>query len=69
MNLTQEMSHLNKFFDWLRQSDYQGYIGAEYRPKDQSDQSFAWKENIFPMMSIHKLLLLKFEFSREKRYI
>ena len=23
-----------QIFDWLRQSDYQGYIGAEYRPKD-----------------------------------
>mgnify|MGYP006189850935 CR=1 FL=1 len=36
-----------QIFDWLRQSDYQGYIGAEYRPKDQSDQSFAWKEKYF----------------------
>jgi hydroxypyruvate isomerase len=36
-----------QIFDWLRQSDYQGYIGAEYRPKTQSDQSFAWKEKYF----------------------
>ena len=36
-----------QIFDWLRQSDYRGYIGAEYRPKTQSDQSFAWKEKYF----------------------
>ena len=34
-------------FDWLLQSDYKGYIGAEYRPKDQSDQSFGWKRKYF----------------------
>ena len=36
-------------FDWLRQSDYQGYIGAEYRPKTQSDQSLHGKKSTFPM--------------------
>lgn len=34
-------------FDWLLQSDYKGYIGAEYRPKDQSDQSFGWRKKYF----------------------
>ena len=34
-------------FDWLLQSDYKAYIGAEYRPKDQSDQSFGWKKKYF----------------------
>ena len=34
-------------FDWLRRSDYQGMIAAEYKPKNQSDQSFAWKQKYF----------------------
>ena len=34
-------------FDWLLQSGYQGFIGAEYKPKTNSDQSFAWKQKYF----------------------
>lgn len=36
-----------QIFDWLLQSDYHGLIGAEYRPKNQSDQSFEWKKKYF----------------------
>lgn len=36
-----------QIFDWLLQSDYRGLIAAEYRPKNQSDQSFAWKKKYF----------------------
>jgi hydroxypyruvate isomerase len=32
---------------FVAQRYYRGYIGAEYRPKTQSDQSFAWKEKYF----------------------
>ncbi|WP_038344530.1 hydroxypyruvate isomerase family protein [Acinetobacter sp. A47] len=34
-------------FDWLLQSEYRGLIAAEYRPKNQSDQSFTWKKKYF----------------------
>jgi hydroxypyruvate isomerase len=35
-------------FSWLKQSAYTGFIAAEYKPQSHSNQSFAWKENIFP---------------------
>lgn len=34
-------------FSWLKQSSYSGFIAAEYKPKTQSNQSFAWKEKYF----------------------
>lgn len=35
-------------FNWLKQSNYDGYIAAEYKPQSYSNQSFAWKEKYFP---------------------
>ena len=35
-------------FEWLSQSQYSGFIGAEYRPKTQSNQSFEWMNKYFP---------------------
>lgn len=34
-------------FSWLKQSSYDGYIAAEYIPKINSSQSFAWKTKYF----------------------
>ncbi|NHB56468.1 hydroxypyruvate isomerase family protein [Acinetobacter shaoyimingii] len=34
-------------FDYLIHSDYTGYIAAEYKPSNQSNQSFAWKLKYF----------------------
>lgn len=34
-------------FNWLKQSNYQGYIAAEYRPQAHSSHSFAWKQKYF----------------------
>ena len=36
-----------QFFNWIKHSDYQGFIAAEYKPKQSSSQSFAWKEKYF----------------------
>lgn len=35
-------------FAWLAQSNYAGYVAAEYRPRLTSNQSFAWKDKFFP---------------------
>ena len=35
-------------FSYLATSPYLGYVAAEYRPKTQSAQSFAWKAQYFP---------------------
>ena len=34
-------------FQYVEQSDYNGFIAAEYKPKKGSSQSFAWKEKYF----------------------
>lgn len=34
-------------FQWLNQSQYQGYVAAEYRPLNHSQDSFAWKKQFF----------------------
>lgn len=34
-------------FSWLQHSPYTGFIAAEYRPKESSAQSFAWKNKYF----------------------
>ncbi|WP_168382668.1 hydroxypyruvate isomerase family protein [Acinetobacter indicus] len=34
-------------FDWLKHSDYAGYVAAEYRPSKDSANSFAWKNKYF----------------------
>ena len=36
-----------QIFAWLKQSSYQGYIAAEYKPKINSLQSFTWKNKYF----------------------
>ena len=38
-------------FNWLKQSDYNGYTAAEYKPLGHSADSFAWKNKYFS--SIH----------------
>lgn len=35
-------------FDYLNHSNYTGFIAAEYKPSNQSNQSFAWKQKYFP---------------------
>ena len=37
----------SSIFSWLKQSAYTGFIGAEYKPKSHSNQSFAWKDKYF----------------------
>lgn len=34
-------------FAYLQQSDYQGFVCAEYKPAQHSMQSFAWKQQFF----------------------
>ena len=34
-------------FDYLSQSAYTGYVAAEYKPSQQSTDSFAWKDKYF----------------------
>lgn len=34
-------------FEYLAQSDYRGFVAAEYKPSPNSEQSFAWKEKYF----------------------
>ena len=34
-------------FTWLSQSEYANYVAAEYRPKQSSCHSFAWKSKYF----------------------
>lgn len=36
-----------KVFEWLKQSDYTGFIAAEYKPSAHSENSFAWKSKYF----------------------
>lgn len=36
-----------RIFEYLAQSDYAGYIAAEYRPQHHSNASFAWKDKYF----------------------
>ena len=38
----------NNIFTWLAQSDYAGFIAAEYKPSNHSNESFAWKNRYFP---------------------
>lgn len=35
------------FFDAIAQSDYQGYVCAEYKPQGSSIESLAWKQQFF----------------------
>lgn len=37
-------------FAYLQQSDYSGFVAAEYRPKQHSTASFAWKTQFFPSL-------------------
>ncbi len=37
----------NDIFTWLAQSDYAGFIAAEYKPSNHSNESFAWKNRYF----------------------
>lgn len=41
----------NKIFYWLKHSNYQGYVAAEYKPSNHSEQSFAWKTQFFANIS------------------
>ncbi|MEX3012249.1 hydroxypyruvate isomerase family protein [Acinetobacter baumannii] len=50
MNPIQLKYRMSKFFSWIKQSAYEGYIAAEYKPKNGSNQSFTWKKKYFPMM-------------------
>ena len=34
-------------FNYLQQSEYSGFVAAEYKPQPDSEQSFAWKEKYF----------------------
>ena len=36
-----------QIFSWLKQSSYQNYIAAEYKPENGSNQSFTWKKKYF----------------------
>ncbi|EHU3426081.1 TIM barrel protein [Acinetobacter baumannii] len=36
-----------QIFSWIKQSAYEGYIAAEYKPKNGSNQSFTWKKKYF----------------------
>lgn len=36
-----------QIFSWIKQSAYEGYIAAEYKPKNGSNQSFTWKNKYF----------------------
>lgn len=36
-----------QIFKWLNQSEYAGYVAAEYRPRSNSSHSFAWKDKYF----------------------
>lgn len=40
--------NFEEIFKWLNQSSYKGFIAAEYRPKEHSEKSFAWKNKYFP---------------------
>ncbi|MGN0935895.1 MULTISPECIES: hydroxypyruvate isomerase family protein [unclassified Acinetobacter] len=40
-----------EIFKWLDQSQYTGYIAAEYRPRSNSSHSFAWKDKYFPHLA------------------
>ncbi len=35
-------------FQWLKHSQYQGYVAAEYKPSGHSNDSFDWKAEFFP---------------------
>lgn len=35
-------------FQYLAQSEYQGFIAAEYKPSNHSNESFTWKNRYFP---------------------
>ncbi|MFT4021164.1 MAG: TIM barrel protein [Acinetobacter sp.] len=37
----------SKIFEWLKNSNYQGFVAAEYRPSQHSNDSFAWKAQFF----------------------
>lgn len=37
----------SEIFNWLKNSTYQGFIAAEYRPLKGSTHSFAWKKKYF----------------------
>lgn len=39
--------HYAEIFQWLEQSSYTGYIGAEYTPQAHSQHSFAWMDKYF----------------------
>lgn len=41
----------DKIFYWLKHSSYQGYIAAEYKPSNHSEQSFGWKTQFFANIS------------------
>ncbi|OTG83192.1 hydroxypyruvate isomerase [Acinetobacter sp. ANC 4558] len=34
-------------FTWLKQSTYKGFLAAEYKPSQHSEQSFMWKNKYF----------------------
>lgn len=36
-----------EIFNYLEQSNYNGFVAAEYKPKQGSEQSFAWKKKYF----------------------
>jgi hydroxypyruvate isomerase len=36
-----------EIFQWLENSQYQGYVAAEYRPLKHSAASFGWKTRYF----------------------
>ncbi|WP_299151438.1 TIM barrel protein [uncultured Acinetobacter sp.] len=35
-------------FQWLKSSQYQAYVAAEYKPLGHSNDSFSWKAEFFP---------------------
>jgi len=37
-----------EIFQWLENSQYNGYVAAEYKPLGTSGESFGWKEQFFP---------------------
>lgn len=39
-----------QIFSWIKQSAYEGYIAAEYKPKMAQISHLHGKRNIFPMM-------------------
>lgn len=38
----------SEIFQWLKNSQYDGYLGAEYKPLGTSGESFEWKAQFFP---------------------